>query len=103
MSNFIDDCLCGNVLLDDIDDFIDAWHDGDDDISLSEFLGMTQKEYALWVKEPTALPFIINAHRKKTTIDEIIVNQHKIAARGDVDVDEISTWLKGIGFNLTDE
>jgi len=29
MSNFIRKCLEGNALLDDIDDYVDTWHESD--------------------------------------------------------------------------
>lgn len=39
----------------DMDDLVDAWHTGaGPDQSLAEFLGMTDEEYALWVRNPTA-------------------------------------------------
>lgn len=40
------------VTWDDIDDFIDLWHQGYSDCSISEFLGMSQEEYFLWVMNP---------------------------------------------------
>ena len=33
-----------------IDDKIDEWHNGDSDVPLHEFLGMTFGEYAKWVE-----------------------------------------------------
>lgn len=40
--NFIDLCLQGEIVdLNQIDDFIDAWHDGDSEQTLHEFLGLT--------------------------------------------------------------
>jgi hypothetical protein len=46
----------GSVTADDIDDFIDRWHDqprGGDGraVSISEFLGMTRDEYKAWVHD----------------------------------------------------
>jgi hypothetical protein len=32
-----------------LDDLIDEWHDGDYDIPLHEFLGMTWEEYKTWL------------------------------------------------------
>ena len=61
MSNFIDMCLSGDALPDEIDDFVDRWHEGDSDLSIHEFLGMTREEYLSWVKDPNALPRILDA------------------------------------------
>lgn len=31
---------------DELDDYVDAWHDSDSALPLHEYLGMTQEEYA---------------------------------------------------------
>jgi hypothetical protein len=36
---------------DDIDDLIDEWHEGDYDMPLHQFLGMTWGEYTTWVNQ----------------------------------------------------
>ena len=61
MSNFLDRCLSGDALIEDIDDYIDDWHQSDSDQSLPEFLGMTRNEYRLWGKDPNCLPYIVSA------------------------------------------
>jgi len=63
---FIDKCLDGDALLDEIDDHIDAWHDEStsDEIELHTYLGMTWEEYSLWVDNSAILGSIINAKRK---------------------------------------
>ena len=38
---FIDLCSNGEVLMDEIDDFIDEWHESAREIELHEFLGMS--------------------------------------------------------------
>ena len=40
----------GEVNPDDIDDFIDYWHENNVDKSLHEFLGMTKAEFVAWIK-----------------------------------------------------
>jgi len=40
------------VTWDDIDDFIDEWHNGDYGCSLHEFLGMSKEQYALLLQSP---------------------------------------------------
>ena len=59
--SFLDRCLSGDALIEDIDDYIDDWHQGDSDQSLHEFLGMTRDEYRFWVKDPNCLPYIVSA------------------------------------------
>lgn len=58
---FVGLCLSGEALPAQIDDFVDLWHDGDSNESLSEFLGLTGEEYALWVEKPAALANILSA------------------------------------------
>lgn len=43
---FVNRCLSGEAFAPEIDDFVDAWHDGNDPRDLDEFLGMTTEEYA---------------------------------------------------------
>lgn len=62
-TTFIEKCLNGDVLYEDIDDYIDIWHESDSDDELFEFLGMTREEYAIWVKNPDTLPQIIANHQ----------------------------------------
>jgi hypothetical protein len=72
MSSFIDRCLRGEALLEEIDDYVDAWHEGDSDKELHAYLGMTQKEYALWVSRPDVLPFIITARHSNRKLEEVL-------------------------------
>lgn len=48
---FLDLYSDGKVQAAQIDDFIDVWHESDDreQRSLSEFLGMTEDEYPVWL------------------------------------------------------
>lgn len=61
--SFIDLCLSGECLLEDIHDFIDEWHDGDYPNELHEFLGMSWDEYSRWVSNSYILPYIVKARR----------------------------------------
>ena len=47
--NFIELLKEGKVTIEDIDDYIDMWHGSDSKLSLPEFLGMTNEEYAMFV------------------------------------------------------
>ena len=55
-------------LLEDIDDFIDKWHDGDFEEELHEFLGMSWKEYSLWLSNPYILPYIVKARMENKAL-----------------------------------
>ena len=64
---FIEQCVQGYVSPDDIDDFIDNWHeDGDITLELHEYLGMTWDEYESWVCVPDTLDSIITARVQNT-------------------------------------
>jgi hypothetical protein len=64
-STFIELALRGEVVQDEIDDFVDEWHDDEqDDRALHEFLGMTQQEYELWVEQPGSLRLILAARNE---------------------------------------
>lgn len=98
---FLYQCLEGEVDLEDIDDFIDDWHDSDSEDELYEFLGLSRDEYALYVEKPTALPYIVMSHRFGTTIEKALEFQEgfALAARAK-DADEahkVLKWLKRTG------
>ena len=76
MSSFIQQCLNGNVLLEDIDDFIHQWHNTDSDLGIYDYLGMTRREYFLWVENPEILPHIVNAHRYGCEVETAIQEIH---------------------------
>ena len=64
MSSFIQQCLNGNVLLEDIDDFIHQWHNTDSGVGIYDYLGMTRREYFLWVRESR----YTTTYRKRSSI-----------------------------------
>lgn len=61
MKTFIQCCIEGSAEPEEIDNYIDIWHemDSDIDIELCEFLGMTKDEYAAFVKNPEYINTII--------------------------------------------
>ena len=69
---FVEKCLAGEALADDVDDYVDLWHEGEGDpgASLAEFLGFTGMEYRLWAEKPHLLPFILNARRGGISLDK---------------------------------
>ena len=99
--NFINLCLEGDVLEDEIDEFVDGWHDDENlNMELHEYLGMSWEEYSVWAVRPSVLPFILSARKNGTTFD-VELNQERLslAARAET-VDEarrLESWLKLIG------
>ena len=53
--SFIESCLDGDATLFELDDYIEYWHTHDTDISLKEFIGMTDYEYEQWGKSSDAI------------------------------------------------
>ena len=102
-TTFVQKCLAGEALADDIDDYVDLWHEGEGDpgASLAQFLGFTDTEYRLWAEKPHLLPFILNARRGGVSLDNVrdYDEPYRLAAR-DLpveDVEELTQWLKRIG------
>jgi hypothetical protein len=50
--------LASEVEAEDIDDFVEEWHEGEYEAPLAEFLGLSDDEYWRWVKDANALPEI---------------------------------------------
>ncbi len=63
MATFIERCLLGDSSPEDIDTYIDQWHEGNSDEPLGTFLGLTPDEYRAWVERPDVLASFITAHR----------------------------------------
>lgn len=99
--SFIDLCLSGDVLEDEIDEFVDSWHEDEDtDIELHEYLGMNWDEYSLWATKPSVLPFILSARKNGIAFDaEIDQERLALAARAETveKASKMESWLKLIG------
>jgi hypothetical protein len=61
--SFFDLYVDGQVTAEGADDFIDAWHASGDEEQrpLTEFLGMTDEEYSVWMMDRRILPDIAAA------------------------------------------
>ena len=100
---FVEKCLAGEALADDVDDYVDRWHDGEGDPneSLAEFLGFTDMEYRLWAEKPHLLQFLFNARRNGVSLDQAwsYDKPYRLAARDlpTEDVEELTRWLKTTG------
>lgn len=99
--SFIDLCLSGDVLEDEIDSFVDSWHEDDETaLELHEYLGMSWEEYSVWATRPSILPFILSARKNGTSFD-VELNQERLAlaARAETaeEAQRMESWLKLIG------
>jgi hypothetical protein len=94
---FVDLCLKGEVLAEEIDDFVDAWHEGGTGKPLYAFLGMTREEYGLWVEKPAALSIILEARKRGGQISDFrALADFRMAARAvsEEDIEDLVEWLK---------
>lgn len=86
-SSFMSLALNGEVLSDEIEDFVEAWHASDIKDEIHEFLGMTFQEYSLWVSDPDSIDIIISARHRhiplKEAVNDNVRSQERIAARSD--------------------
>jgi hypothetical protein len=100
-ATFIDACLLGEVDLDGIDDFVQQWHESDSKRSLAEHLGMTDEEYAAWVENADALPFILCSRRLDVPLADALKDRSgaRLAARArdKSEAAQVSAWLKQTG------
>ena len=91
--NFIDTVISGESDLRDIDCWIEMWHTDDHAATtLPSFLGMTDEEYASWVKDPDVLESIIEAHKPKRRTPDVVIDQmlvHIPASMGEL-IDELN-------------
>lgn len=85
--SFMDLALRGEVLPDEIDDFVDRWHDSHSEGELAAFLGMTADEYSFWVSNPEYISLVIAArHRHQSIMEAVNDNAEaldRLAARSD--------------------
>jgi hypothetical protein len=99
--SFIELCLNGEVLEDEIEDFVENWHDDEETkLELHEYLGMNWEEYSVWATKPSILPFILTARKKGSTFDtELNQERLALAARADCveQAHKMESWLKLIG------
>lgn len=101
MSNFINDVINADAILDEIDDYVERWHNTDSDVSIFDYLGMTEEEYLLWVEHDFYLKYIVSAHEQNKNISEILEEAYstKLVARSSSPEEgkKIYEWLKEKG------
>jgi len=100
--SFIHRCISGDAFLDEVDDYVDAWH-GDsalESVELYEYLGMTWQEYSLWITNPNILGLIVDARKKGLSLENAPTSDvHALAARASSkeEAKRVMSWLKRIG------
>ena len=74
-TSFIEKCINGDASLNEIDDYIDEWHDSDlsNGIELHEYLGMTWKEYSIWAIKPSFLAEIVNSRKQEIDAQKFVL------------------------------
>lgn len=97
--NFVELCLKGDALEEEIDQFVEDWHEGRKgiDMQLHEYLGMNWEEYQLWATTPSVLPFVLTAHKYGTTLEyQLAQNKFAIAARARsvAEATKVEAWLR---------
>src|SRR5690348_2397155 len=96
---FVSRALAGEAFLDEIDDYVDAWHESKSAEDLAEYLGLSEEEYALWVEVPDALGIIVSARSDRRSLHKALndnFEELKVAARA-ADTPKIArlkTWLR---------
>lgn len=100
--NFVELCLKGDVLEEEIDQFVEDWHEGRQGagIELHEHLGMSWEEYQLWSTTPSVLPLVLTARKFGTTLEEQLAqDKFAIAARASsvAEATKVEVWLRSIG------
>ncbi len=77
---FVDQLLSGDAMVEDADDFVEAWHDAGSGLAISEYLGMSEEEYLAWLEEPDLIRSILNARYRQIPFTNA-VNELAMAAR----------------------
>jgi hypothetical protein len=100
--SFVELCLEGSVLEEEIEQFVEAWHEGRDGagMELHEYLGMSWEEYQLWTTTPSVLSFVLTARKRGTSLDqELSQDRYAMAARaGSVaEAAKVEAWLRSVG------
>jgi hypothetical protein len=103
MKNFVLDCIQGDALIDDLDRYVDYWHENSQELNcdLRNFLGMSLSEYNYFLKDEDYIADIIYAHEHNLDIEEVLefnANNVPMAARADKadEMKVIQDWLKNV-------
>ena len=81
---FIEDCLNADADIFDLDDYVDYWHEHHTGVSLREFLGLTNYEYAQWgISDDNIFRDILRCRVEGIEFSEYrrLTDEERIAAR----------------------
>lgn len=68
---FMDSYLAGDASLNDIDDWVEIWHNNPQGKTLDEFLGFNEVEASYWAVNPLGVPDILNARKLDIPVSEL--------------------------------
>ena len=101
MSNhrgFLSLALAGEAGSDEIDDYIDRWHQDLLGLSLHVYLGMTREEYGLWLDWPDSLPLIIASRKLNKPLNAVasakLQAMRLTASRRRSEIKQLQAWLQ---------
>jgi hypothetical protein len=104
-SSFLDLVIAGHAESDEIDNFVEKWHEGHDAADLSDYLGMRSDEYSLWLENPEMLALICAARRSRQSlaqaVNERLVALRLVAKPGDrAKLTSLQSWLRRQGVEV---
>ena len=98
-SSFMELALSGRVLSDEIENFVEAWHESQSKEELHVFLGMKFDEYSLWASDPDTIDVILSSRHAGRSLKEAVNDnlrvRERIAARAD-EAGKLATLSKWI-------
>lgn len=62
-TSFIDDVVAGRASEADVDDYIDYWHTHQTGNELREYIGLSDEEYGMWLRNDSLLAAFIDQRR----------------------------------------
>jgi hypothetical protein len=74
VTTFVDACVRGQACVEDVDNWVDAWHDAPDDspiaaLELHAYLGLDSEEASRWLREADAMETIVAKHEREAFED----------------------------------
>lgn len=97
---FVAACLVGRAVPEDVDDYIDTWHEEQPTCLLREYLGLSETEYAAFVHDATVIRRVVLARRlqalrggtKRERYQLLHRTARKRMDRGDVE-EAVAKWM----------
>jgi hypothetical protein len=70
MSSFKEDLLAGKIKFDDIDAYITRWHSSTSNLSLNEYLGLSEQEYKEYITNTSKLKNDLESQVKYQSVSQ---------------------------------